>query len=473
VPRKPRSEFQSLIIGLNKYSQKYRVALEGTMGIEGNIAKKLRRSRLIDLTSSIRLSKKLKDHSIFNSKGDLECERVVVANYLEGAYVKNPDFKPESYQEDIYLKIPRRHIKDIKVNPKHLTDYRINKVITIWRDKGYLKTYQGYSWWGKSIPNCHQLTLKGFEYLAGFKTPILHGTLIFLKKDGKRLPIASSRHYLTNKTLKAYNKLLNNSDVRLENAQNPHYFVYRRIFSQDSQKGGRIIDSIQRTPAKTRSQITINNQETFEVDFNSCHLQLSYILQKLKIPEELFRDTKKFNSFELKKAGLIMLNTESKSAAAFALVAIFEKVLFKEIQQTLKKNLTRDSYLHLRSHFIEKKLDRSLKLNAQDMSKVGDLVTKRESLLKKCYKLIEEVESQHPLLKNAFFKKSALKLQKMESDLCVEICRRATQRSIPLISVHDSFRGPKVSRSVVLDIISESSLYLFGQPLAFEAIHSI
>jgi hypothetical protein len=117
---------------------------------------------------------------------------------------------------------------------------------------------------------------------------------------------------------------------------------YKRVFRTNKHKfnklelwdlHGRFYDNLQNIPKELRKQIRIDGEETVECDFSSLHISIAYSLEGFELPTE---DLYKIEGYErniVKKAVVILLNTENIIQAKKAM-AHEESNLFENINLT-------------------------------------------------------------------------------------------------------------------------------------------
>jgi hypothetical protein len=147
-------------------------------------------------------------------------------------------------------------------------------------DNGFLIFYKGY----KSQISCYELTDKMLER---FSTKSLgkmvirpKEDLVVVKNDKKEIIQSKISGITSSRSLvKKYNTFLDKQDIRLNNIKcSPEY---KRIFNNNLNCGGRwyTFGGFQSLPSENRRFITINSNQTTEVDFKSIHPNILYTLE--------------------------------------------------------------------------------------------------------------------------------------------------------------------------------------------------
>ncbi|MHA1702046.1 MAG: hypothetical protein ACTSWK_07250 [Promethearchaeota archaeon] len=202
----------------------------------------------------------------------------------------------------------------------------------------------------------------------------------------------------------------NNSIFEIKNK-----FVYRS-FNNDFEQGGRFYTSyFQNLPKEIRKTITINGDETIELDFSAIHPSLLYSLEGLKIPDDCYFPTEKFPRKYLKLIMLTVINANDLDEAIQSGCQTIIKLIKKE-RYYVKGEITHLYIMKLMQHLVEKNL---------------------------------------PISKY-FSTGFGIKLQKYDSDVMELILNHFNDRNIPCLPVHDSVIISKQYKEELLNVMISS-----------------
>lgn len=184
---------------------------------------------------------------------------------------------------------------------------------------------------------------------------------------------------------------------------NPAKKRYRRLFKESLNLHGRLYGPFWQTlPAAIRkTSLILNDQLAIEEDFKACHFRILCAVAKWSLP---FNDPK-FDPFDIqdcdrklvKRAFVLLINSGSEYSAQRAL------------QEFVSENYQQLS----------------------DKEALG--------LPKKVIALAKSIFSR---LHNFWHKSLALKLMKIDSEICLKVHEMMLERDVPCLSIHDSFMVP-------------------------------
>ena len=182
----------------------------------------------------------------------------------------------------------------------------------------------------------------------------------------------------------------------------------RQIFNSDWNKGGRLYgskNSYQAVKAADRGRIKINGSMTSELDYSSIHINLLYAYACKQAPEDCY------GFFPLrklaKKALLIALNAKSIDSAA--------KVLSNE--------------------WTTKNPDRPL-------------------TIEQAKEVIEDAIDAHAPIKQYICSGVGTGLQRIDSELAIEVVEQCKQQGIVALPIHDSFIVADVNKRKLQKIMT-------------------
>ena len=182
---------------------------------------------------------------------------------------------------------------------------------------------------------------------------------------------------------------------------------YFRVFNRSMQLGGRWFGPYwQNLPQYIRGSITIDGEPTVEVDYATCHLRL------LSARHGLIVDADGIDPFtlpghrrsDLKLTFNVLVNASGKLQARAA--------LWHEL---------RPAY------------------GPETSNRVSDLIA--------------TIQNSFPDLSTSWFTGIGRRLQNIDSDICARVQRHLRQRSIPCLSVHDSFIVPESHQLLLREVM--------------------
>lgn len=176
-------------------------------------------------------------------------------------------------------------------------------------------------------------------------------------------------------------------------------YKMKRGFIRDFNLGGRLYAGFwQYMPSEHRKDITIDGVPTVEYDYRNCQLKITYALEGVFYEEDAYMVeglSDPLGRSALKATSLICLNTVDNKQAVQALTS-----KLREISGVY-------DYLKVK------------KMNAKS--------------------LIDIFMEKHKRIESWFFGQSGLKLQRIDSEICMNIINEMMSRNIPVLTIHDSF----------------------------------
>jgi hypothetical protein len=180
----------------------------------------------------------------------------------------------------------------------------------------------------------------------------------------------------------------------------------RRIFNNSSfEEGGRYYGGWwQNLPKDWRKEIVIDNYPTTEIDYSGLHIVILYALEGIDYWKTIATDPYQLKGFEqtermrdfLKQVLLISINVRNKKSNA---INAIENLIEEDQEQY--------------AWVIHDRLD------------LG--------------KLIDEFIRTHPPISKYFFSNFGVRLQNIDSQIAEHIINKMTERSKPVLCIHDSF----------------------------------
>lgn len=187
-----------------------------------------------------------------------------------------------------------------------------------------------------------------------------------------------------------------------------------RMFNNSTiEEGGRFYwTPIQGLPKELRKSVTINGEETIELDYACYHTSILYHKKGLEVPSDPYIHP---HGSPLREIMKIILNTalniqdDDECGISRTIFSVLAEIKIKKPR--LRTALQSSAYY---------------KRNAR-----CDYSALRE--------MYDELYAYHHLIQEAFCSNEGLKLQRIDSDIAGEILQYFTERQIPIIPIHDSF----------------------------------
>lgn len=203
-------------------------------------------------------------------------------------------------------------------------------------------------------------------------------------------------------------------------------FVKRIFYRGCWELGGRFHGGYwQQIKSNLRSKILINDQRTVEVDYSGLHVSLAYALEGLKSPQDPYalpQTLEGYTSVEqrsvVKALVLMAINAKSRSAA-------FSAFRFDQDAGSQPKTLTNKVLSGLLDLFLD----------------------------------------AHPVLEKYICHDYGVKFMKLDGEITAYIINRFTAKSIPMLSVHDSYIVPYDKDQLLIEAMDDATEQIVGQRL--------
>lgn len=376
-------------------------------------------------------------------------------------------------QKEVSFSSDNRRYKSVVINGKAIStgvgyESTLN-IVDLFEKKGFLFRHTGYKISGefgaKSKSGYIEITQKLIELvelnvdLDKIKMGARSDVLILRAEDNSSLEFPSTKYTKEIiKVLSKYNKLMDNHDVRL--GENKLDTGLARIFNIDFQHGGRLYtsgNSYQGVAATLRKHITIDGNQTAEVDIKGSHISILHTIVGSRLldgydPYDIDMDgiaeydlekfsfmvcsyNEQHNPFRnlVKIAMLVMVNADSQQKASYALR---EKI-------DSQVNIPKDELEHLSDQELYSYLLYGLKnINIQ--------------------KLFKAIKKKHDAIKEYFFSGAGVWLQKMEGDIFTKVLEQCIAHNYPVLVIHDSCRADVRHIKHIGDFITQAWYEVVG-----------
>jgi len=266
-------------------------------------------------------------------------------------------------------------------------------------------------------------------------------------------------------------------DVSIGKSCNEYYYVnnldiklldkaYCRVFNENFDRGGRFYNAnIQQIPKYLRKYLTINGNETVELDYSAEHLRMLY--QKVGIdyrddPYKALIDQpdKKINYLDdvlsitptRDEIKLIMDKT-----GIFPIILIFTKYRkFKNLNERTKYKIAQLILINAMSKFDKKGKemtgeDVAIKAIMSELIYNGVANVKREMV----EEIINNFKKVHKPIVEFLFSGIALELQNLDSKIMNEIKVNLANQGISALSYHDSIRIEKQHEALLRQLMMD------------------
>lgn len=170
--------------------------------------------------------------------------------------------------------------------------------------------------------------------------------------------------------------------------------MHRMFLEGSFEVYGRVHYAAQHIKSQHRRTLTIDGEDTIELDFSAMQPTIAYAQLKLTPPSDLYK-VEGFTREQTKSALLIAFNCKNKLEAAHSLNTE------KKVKGELQKRKTVDS-------------------------------------LEKAYALLEALEELHQPINQFFYSQAWKRLSFSESEIIMAIIGRLNELQIPAITIHDS-----------------------------------
>lgn len=226
------------------------------------------------------------------------------------------------------------------------------------------------------------------------------------------------------KVLDSYNKLLSRTHIDCSHLDNPYvenkdgsrvavgaqsHPIYRVFNNGSFKQGGRFYGGWwEQIGEEHRKHIRISGERTVETDFKALHVGLLYAEEGLS-----FWDLKGSSAdpYEIEVEGLVD-------------------------QRKLRRWLVKNLILIGVNAANEAKAFGALRKKVEDDDKADDLPNLDNKYLKK---VLDRFRDEHPLIADRLCSGSGLDMQYLDSQITERVIKHFTHRSIPVLSVHDSY----------------------------------
>jgi len=191
-----------------------------------------------------------------------------------------------------------------------------------------------------------------------------------------------------------------------------------RIFKYDLEHGGRFYYkglSPQQCPQIVRKEILINSSEVVEPDYSAFHTTICYSILNLKAPIDIYK----------------LSSNLPKNLIKPILTRIYYSKSRIELKESLKKynKESKNKYYN-------------------DLSKYysTDIINSA----------IDDIMLLHDPIKKFFYSNQWGMLQRIDSNIAMEVMLLLRKKEIPCLCIHDSFIVPKQYSRILIDIMREA-----------------
>jgi hypothetical protein len=259
-------------------------------------------------------------------------------------------------------------------------------------------------------------------------------------KDDIWLPIPEEERqkswYLeTERILKAHTQLLDRSDLRLSDdlpLLRTHYAYFRR-FKGSLEVTGRLYSTFINYPKRDRLGVTFAGEQAMSIDLVALHptllLRVFYLLENE--PAGLFSGGKEVYSMPWFKH----LPREVHKRAINALI-------------NASSPKSAEQCLNVMYYWYDAEKD-EIKVEVYDKKKKRYGLKAFPGNSKEIRQYIEEFKIHHPLFEKFIFRSAGNWLQKLDSNVLLELIDRCNQAEIPILPVHDEVVFPLLRRTEV------------------------
>ena len=341
--------------------------------------------------------------------------------------------------------IPMKNDTYVTANKEHqlgLNKDRAKHVILEMEINGYLDFYSGFKDFKHDIAIMSCVTFKDKltnlfpeSVVSRYARNITKDEMVEIKDSVTKQVIAKLTRFKGVGKHKdfmfEYNSLLAIHDIRYGSKR--CQTVYKQIFSDDLDKGGRIYSfgTFQTMRSEMRQKLTIDGEITTECDLKANHISQLYLIHGIKLEEDFdcysiylegyeHKDTRNI----CKMAVMCLINCKSKVAASKAL----EKIVKEDRDD-------REGYLK--------------------MFPVGNEDFYNE--------VINKLINKHKRIK--FFNKGETlwqKMQRLDSKVCEYVLEHFTNKGEVVLGWHDSWICRRSLRQELIDTIREGWYSVFG-----------
>lgn len=326
-----------------------------------------------------------------------------------------------SLNKNAYTGIPQRY------NPAGITSRVFINLIEWLASNNYIDLYKAPKGSKVDVRSIFIVKPKLRELINGYEIKLLdivhHKGVepIELKRAKKLADYTDDEStHETRPILRKYEKLLNSPKTKIciNGAREYDPIRVTRKFSQELTKHGRIYSGHwQNCKAETRKTITINNEETVEIDIVNCSLRMVLHLKKIKIDGDLYT-VAEYPRALVKDAINMMLNQNGVKSTEQGCARVAQSMKDKHKGYALKylRELTEACYNH--------------------------------------YNFIAE---------EYFFQGRGLDLQYLDSKVCLKVIEEFTRDNQVVLTVHDSFIVRKELENKLKDSITRHYEEIIGE----------
>lgn len=265
--------------------------------------------------------------------------------------------------------------------------------------KGFFDRSKGEGFQTRIKASDKLLTLLQFDISKIERDPEAPEEEILIKKDENKKIIDYVDNDITNQmreSLQKYNNLLRKTNIgtdgiNLRYKYDPTCITLRRVFDADD-FGGRFYNGFwMNMPKEDRKKLTINGEETCELDYSALHPRIAYALKGIEVKDDPYT-IEGCDRNEVKKAFMVLFNCES------------------------------------REHAIN--------------------TMRSESHIKNAKSLLQKIEQKHEAISENFYTPwFGMYLQRNDAWFAEYIINRLTNKGIVCLPVHDSFIVAKKYKS--------------------------
>lgn len=229
----------------------------------------------------------------------------------------------------------------------------------------------------------------------------------------------------------------------------------RRVFTVNTNLGGRIYGAFQNIPAVDRGRILIDGERTVELDFKAIHFNILYAEEGLPFMGEPYQ-AEGYSREAVKAVCLHLANTDNLAG----LKACITKSGNPEVRQTQRDHeAAMDAY----------KLIRSLGLKADKPAEPPQLEGFIQGIPAGTIgeDLLNAILKTHSAIAHRFGGDDiGLRLQRKDSDIITAAIDRL--QDVPVLPVHDSIRCKVSDAGLVEEAMTRACVGVIGQPIKIE-----
>ena len=358
------------------------------------------------------------------------------------------------------LRIPRR-FNSYKGNKQRLHHANILTALDTLEAEGYLHFYRGGLIGMKEsgeqtsiyIPTNKMLVLwKGIDVSSEKDEVVavqIRDRLIKENVSTKgHAGVADMQQFVTK-----YNALLSNTNICVLGSPVPVQ-QYSRIFSGNTSRGGRYYNSaggVQTMPSVLRKHITINGEDTVELDFKALHPNILYEYTEQELGVILEMD----DPYDIDCSDIVTTNWSVVKDGNNPLRSLLKQIMLRALNA---RNLTATIPAVTNSWYEEQKKGVDSMYNGLTFLNKDDKFPAKA--------LCMRVAEHHIAIKDSFFSDVGLLLQRVDSDIMTVVLQEFTDIGVCALSEHDSVIIP-----VTYADIAEESMYKAYKQVVGSANH--